>query len=106
MSALGRVELRWTCRHPRGVRAVVYTVSRRAVHGTATGPWEHLGLTGEKSFTDETLPRGGGEALSYEYQITARRGGARQGSGQSHAAICTVQIGSVSPRIRAGRAAA
>jgi hypothetical protein len=65
----GVLTLRWKCDN-RGTTGVVYTIERRSITGTGLGPWSSLGVTGERRFSDETIP----PAPRIEYRITAQRG--------------------------------
>lgn len=63
----GAVTLRWKCDN-RGTSGVVYSVSRRS--GSA-GAFTFVGVTGERSFTDDSIPASAGRV---EYRVTAQRG--------------------------------
>lgn len=65
----GSITIRWKARHPRGSDRVVYFVRRRLAGETA---FALLGGTGDKWFTDETLPAG---IASATYIVQAQRGG-------------------------------
>jgi|HigsolmetaAR202D_1030399.scaffolds.fasta_scaffold00190_15 uncharacterized cupredoxin-like copper-binding protein len=64
----GSITIRWKARHPQGSDRVVYFVRRKLPGQTA---FTLLGGTGEKAFTDETLPAG---AASATYIVQAQRG--------------------------------
>ncbi len=74
LSQDGVITFRWAC-DTRDAPGAVYKVERRAVGGShgGPGPWECLGITGTRRFSDETLP-------AYpipprlEYRITPQRG--------------------------------
>lgn len=63
----GWLELRWTCKNPRGSAGTVYKLWR-SVGG---GPFQYLGGTGKKHFKDKALPTG---ASVVTYQLRAVRG--------------------------------
>jgi hypothetical protein len=74
LNADGSVTLRWTCANPRGTSGTLYQVWRRVGAG---GPFEHLGATGVKRFTDAMLPAGAG-AVTYQIQaVRSTAAGAR-----------------------------
>lgn len=56
----GNVTLKWKCTNPPGGN-VVYTIGRSM---SATGPFTPVGVSGRRSFTDETIP-GGSTAVFY-----------------------------------------
>jgi hypothetical protein len=62
----GAVELKWKCENPAGTSGTVYEVQRRI----GNGPFNYVGVTGTRSFTDDTLPLGSSSII---YQITAIR---------------------------------
>lgn len=62
----GSLELGWKCSNPSGTSGTVYEVSR-SVNGAA---FTFVGSSGEKSFTDQTLPAG---ATPVVYRIQAVR---------------------------------
>jgi hypothetical protein len=62
----GWLELRWTCKNPRGSTGTLYHL-HRSVDG---GPKAFIGLSGEKKFVDQTVPKG---ASFLEYEIRAIR---------------------------------
>ncbi|HYE63342.1 MAG TPA: hypothetical protein VD997_15225 [Phycisphaerales bacterium] len=64
----GSLELAWKCVNPGNVGGVVYEVKRSI--GSDAGPFEYLGVSGTRKFTDDTLPAGSG---SVYYQITGVR---------------------------------
>ncbi|QQS10042.1 MAG: hypothetical protein IPK69_05320 [Phycisphaerales bacterium] len=77
----GALTIQWKSRQPRGVRNVTWTIERRLDAGHATSrrtaaihasEWTTLGMTGDKSFTDTTLPAG---TRAAHYRVTARSGG-------------------------------
>lgn len=63
----GGLIVHWKCSNPVGVSHVVYTV-RRAI---GSGPLSTVGVTGEKKFTDTTIPAG---ASTITYQVFGQRG--------------------------------
>jgi hypothetical protein len=63
----GGLIVHWKCTNPAGVNHVVYTV-RRAI---GSGTLSTVGVTGEKKFTDTTIPAG---ASSITYQVFGQRG--------------------------------
>lgn len=63
----GAVTLRFKCNNG-GTGGVVYSVSRRS--GSA-GAFTFVGVTGERSFTDDSIPASAGRV---EYRVTAQRG--------------------------------
>jgi hypothetical protein len=67
----GSLELRWTARHPKGSRGVLYFV-RRKLEGQRQ--WTTLGTSASNRFIDKTLPNGAAEA---RYSIQAQRGDKR-----------------------------
>lgn len=75
----GAVRLRWVCRNPRGTQGTIYLVQRQLLPGGAV---ETLGTTGRKRFTDDTLPRGGGESGEVVYCVTAMRSTRRGAMGK------------------------
>lgn len=64
----GAVNLKWKCSNPAGATGTMYEVERKI----GSGAFTLLGSEGSKSFTDVTLPAGGGGGL-VTYQITAVR---------------------------------
>lgn len=64
----GSLTIGWTAKHPAGSDRVVYLVQRRLAGEDA---WTLLGASGEKSYTDDTLPQGVAGAT---YTVTAQRG--------------------------------
>lgn len=78
LDSMGHVTVLWKGRQPRGVDGVVYFI-QRSLNG---GPYVLLDSTGEKSYTDETVPVG---THSVSYIVTAKRGG--QESRPSPAAV-------------------
>lgn len=67
----GALELKWKCNNPSGTQGTIYEVKRR-IGGGASGPFTFVGASGVKTFTDDTVPAGGGGG-SVTYQITAVR---------------------------------
>jgi len=67
LDAMGWLELRWTCRNPRGAVGTVYQVRRKLGHD---GKFEVLGMSGEKKFVDMTIPPGTGVV---QYEVRAMR---------------------------------
>jgi hypothetical protein len=65
LTQVGSIILRWSCKNPRGSRGTVYHVSRCI--GSASGPWDFLGIAGRKKYEDATLPPGVAMA-SYKIQ--------------------------------------
>lgn len=74
----GHVTVVWKGRQPKGVDGVVYFI-KRSLNG---GPYTLLASTGDKSFTDGTVPAG---THNVAYIVTAKRGG--QESPQSPAVV-------------------
>ncbi len=68
LTQIGSIILRWSCKNPRGSRGTVYHVSRCI--GSASGPWDFLGVAGRKKYEDATLPPG---AAVVNYKIQAFR---------------------------------
>jgi hypothetical protein len=64
----GSITLRWKARHPQGSDRVVYFVRRRLAGESS---FALLGGTGDRAFTDETLPAGISGAT---YIVQAQRG--------------------------------
>lgn len=69
----GALELKWKCNNPSGTQGTIYEVKRQLPGG---GGLTFVGATGVKSFTDDTLPGGGGAAPAM-YQVTAVRSTSR-----------------------------
>jgi hypothetical protein len=67
LGALGWLTLRWKCKHPRGAQGTMYQVWRRVGN---VGAFERLGMSGEKTFVDKTVPAGAGVVM---YKIQAVR---------------------------------
>jgi hypothetical protein len=65
--ANGVIELRWTCKNPRGSEGTLYQIVRQ---DRPDGPLIFLGWVGKKRFTDQTVPPGTASVL---YQIQALR---------------------------------
>ncbi|MBX3386261.1 MAG: hypothetical protein KF768_06805 [Phycisphaeraceae bacterium] len=63
----GFLTVRWKASQPTGVIGVVYTIARRLGNGTLI----NVGATGEKKFTDFTVPAGSARVT---YVVTAQRG--------------------------------
>lgn len=63
----GFLTVRWKATQPRSVAGVVYQVARRIGNGT----FFPVGATGEKKFTDFTVPAGSARVT---YVVTAQRG--------------------------------
>ena len=66
--ATGGILIKWRCSNPQGVFGVVYTVRRRI---GAAGNQTVLGVTGEKKFTDVTIPAG---TSLLTYEVFGQRG--------------------------------
>ena len=66
LQQIGWLTLRWKCEHPRGAVSTMYELSRRV----AGGPFQRIGLAGQRKFVDKTIPAG---ATSVVYQIQAIR---------------------------------
>lgn len=64
----GSLTIGWTAKHPAGSDRVVYLVQRQLPGEEA---WTLLGASGEKSYTDDTLPQG---VTGATYTVTAQRG--------------------------------
>ncbi|HZZ42414.1 MAG TPA: hypothetical protein VFE58_05720 [Tepidisphaeraceae bacterium] len=64
LSAGGALKVSWKCANPAGSAGTIYQVWRRV---GATGDFVYLGGSGEKNFTDETLPAGSA-AVTYQIQ--------------------------------------
>ena len=67
VSVTGALGLKWKCANPSGTAGVMYQIFRRAGE---TGPFTYVGGTGEKKFTDGTIPAG---ATQVTYQVQAVR---------------------------------
>jgi hypothetical protein len=63
----GAITLRWKCANPAGGTGTLYEVRRR---DGFSGPFAFVGASGQRSFTDETLPAG---VAAVVYQVTAVR---------------------------------
>jgi hypothetical protein len=63
----GQIELRWKAANPVGSSGTAYIVRRRIA---ATGPFEFLGVTGEKRFVDSTFAAGPDRV---EYTVQGQR---------------------------------
>lgn len=63
----GTLELKWKCENPTGCTNVIYQVYRKV---ESTGSYEYIGGTGERKFTDLSVPQG---VPSIMYQIQATR---------------------------------
>ena len=72
----GYLALRWKCKNPASARGTLYEVRRKT---SATSTFEFLGTTGNRKFTDTTLPAG---SRGVSYMITAVRSTRRGESGQ------------------------
>jgi hypothetical protein len=59
---IGWLTLRWKCRNPRGAVSTMYELSR----SVAGGPFQRIGLSGQRKFIDKTIPAG---ATSILYKI-------------------------------------
>ncbi len=66
LAATGALGLKWKCDNPAGASGTVYEIQRRL----GTGPFEFVGVPGERTFEDSTIPAG---SSSIVYQITAVR---------------------------------
>jgi len=64
----GVLELAWKCVNPGNIGGVVYEVKRSL--GSPEGPFNYLGVTGARKFSDDTLPAG---SSSVFYQVTGVR---------------------------------
>ena len=84
LNSNGSITIRWKCANPEGSGSVVYFVQRKLLGETN---FSIIGGSGEKAFTDETLPVGIDGAT---YIISAQRG---QVSGQPSRQL-TVTFGS------------
>ncbi len=78
----GRVEVRWTAKHPAGMANVVYHVSREITCAAqpSSPTTEQLGTTGERTYLDHSLPPG---VLAVRYLIIALHGGRPSAPGSS-----------------------
>ncbi len=74
----GEVELRWKSSAPRDTQGTVYQIERAADGNASDGPFEFVGIAGERKFIDATLPAGP-ELVTY--RITAIRGRSRSQTG-------------------------
>jgi hypothetical protein len=63
----GALELTWKCNNPAGCHNVIYQVYRKV---EATGEYTYIGGSGQRKFTDATLPSG---LSSVMYQIQGCR---------------------------------
>lgn len=68
VAATGALTLTWKAANPRGTSGTAYVIRRRLPGETA---FRFLGVTGEKRFTDETVPAG---TERVEYTIQGQRG--------------------------------
>lgn len=68
VAATGAMTLTWKAANPRGTSGTAYVVRRRLPGETA---FSFLGVTGEKRFTDETVPAG---AERVDYTVQGQRG--------------------------------
>lgn len=65
----GSITIRWRVTQPVNARGTSYIVERQL---PGRSDWEHLGIVGGKSFTDDQLPSG----IPYaSYRVQPRRGG-------------------------------
>lgn len=78
----GSLESTWECNNPAGCDGVIYQVYRKI---ESTGTYEYLGGTGEKKFTDLSVPQG---VATLMYQIQGTRS-----TGVGVAAEFTVNFG-------------
>ncbi|MEA2707502.1 MAG: hypothetical protein QOF78_103, partial [Phycisphaerales bacterium] len=69
----GAVILKWKCPNPPGSQGTTYDVRRKV---GAQGGWQHIGATGIRTLTDETVPAGSSQVT---YEITGFRS-TRRGS--------------------------
>lgn len=69
LNATGSITIKWKASHPVGGGAVVYFVQRKL---TGQANFSLIGGTGEKQFTDTTLPASSANGATY--MITAQRG--------------------------------
>jgi hypothetical protein len=67
IGGVGELTLTWKCKNPRGSAGTLYKVSRQI---SVNGPFEFLGVVGEKKFVDETIPPG---TATVTYQVQAFR---------------------------------
>lgn len=67
LDTTGALKLAWKATQPRSATAVTYQVWRQIDN---TGPWVYLAGTGEKKFTDNTVPAG---SICCTYKIKATR---------------------------------
>lgn len=88
----GALTLSWTAKHPTGSDRVVYLVRRKL---PGEDRFTFIGASGEKSFTDDTLPQGVAGAT---YVITAQRGRVKG----PDSLMYSVSFGSVAPAMDAG----
>ena len=63
----GSIEFTWKCDNPAGCNGVIYQVYRKI---DSTGAYEYIGGTGERKFTDMSVPQA---VPSVMYQIQATR---------------------------------
>lgn len=67
LSQDGALKLTFKCANPRGSASTIYQVSRRTSPG---GAFEFIGASGQRAFTDATLPAG---TSGVTYQVVAVR---------------------------------
>jgi hypothetical protein len=63
----GTLDLTWKCTNPQGCTGVIYQIYRKI---ESTGDYHYLGGSGDKTWTDNTLPAG---VPSVTYQIQGTR---------------------------------
>ena len=62
--SIGWLKLRWTSKNPRGSVGTIYRISRRT---EPNGPFEFIGISGERKFIDRKVPAGSAR-VEYEVQ--------------------------------------
>jgi hypothetical protein len=67
LDGAGGLILKWKCANPTGSQGTMYQIYRRV---TASGEFTYLGGSGEKKFTDSTVPAGSSQVT---YKIQAVR---------------------------------
>ena len=98
----GSLGLTWKCANPAGSNGTMYQVFRRV---GAAGEFTYLGGSGEKKFTDATVPAG---ASQVTYQVQAVRSTAvgqwaqfNVNFGTTSAGAATATVGEATPKIAA-----
>ena len=66
----GSIKLTWKCANPAGSHGTQYNIRRRVNAGGESTAFVGIGQTGNKSWTDATIPAG---STSVTYEITASR---------------------------------